>query len=430
MTVVSTRDYPMNCPLQHKSPLKYHSSLKDTDRCVMCGMCLPHCPTFLLTRNEGDSPRGRIMLMRVLDSGRLAADERMRAHIDSCLGCRACEAVCPSQVPYGRLLDAMRARLHPETEGGGGLAGQLRRHLLEDTAARRTAVRLLGLAQATGLSSLAGVAGGATARRALSIAPPVAAPVTRQPMYEARGARRAVVGLLTGCMAEGFDAATIDSAIEILTALGCELRLPPSQVCCGALDAHDGRPAAAARLMARNVTAFADPEIDAIAGCATGCSAYLKEYDDDTFAARAADLCGLIDQLLADGAPEGLSFAPLPARIAVHIPCSQRNVLREDGVVRRMLAHLPLAEIVDLPGNELCCGAAGRQMVTNPAQADALVAPRIAALAEMRPDLLVSPNVGCALHLRAALRRAGLGIEVVHPVTLLARQMRLPAAAS
>lgn len=407
---------------EHTPALNDPLSLKDADRCVMCGMCLPHCPTFLLTQDEGDSPRGRIMLMRGLDSGRLEVDERLRAHIDGCLGCRACEAMCPSRVPYGQLLYAMRARLHAGPEEGP--VAQARIRLLESAALRRNAARLFGLAQGMGLTALASLADRATLARAANLLTPLETPERWAEVYPATGAQRGVVGLFTGCTAEGLDTTTVRSAIALLTALGREVHVPPSQVCCGSMHRHDGRHETADRFMERNIEAFADPEMEAVVGCATGCSAQLRAYGDDRLAPKAADLCGLLDRLLAEGLPEGVSFAPLPARVAVHVPCTQRNRLREDDAVQRLLAQIPQTEIVELPGNELCCGAAGVQMLTRPEQADALVAPKVAALAEIRPDILVSPNVGCALHIRGALRRAGLDIEVVHPATLLARQMR------
>ena len=400
--------------------------LGDADRCVMCGMCLPHCPTFALTGNEGDSPRGRLMLMRGLEMGRLDIDERMTAHIDGCLSCRACEAMCPSRVPYGRLSDAMRDRLHPEADDDS-LAERVRVRLLESAALRRLAARLLRLAQTSGLVRLVHRVGNGFVRRALDMLPPIEPPVRWKPRHEAKGERRGVVGLFTGCTAEGLDTTTVRSAIDLLTVLGYEVRVPQAQVCCGAMHRHDARPATAERFMRANLDAFTDPEIGAVVGCASGCSAQLKEYGDADFTAKAADLCGQLDRILADDLPEGVSFAPLQARVAVHVPCTQRNVLREGDVTRRLLRHIPQVKALELPGNHLCCGAAGTYILSHPEQADALVAPKIAALAELRPDILVSANVGCALHFKAALRRGGLNIEVVHPVTLLARQIRFQA---
>lgn len=415
---------PVNLP----PPRISVSTLSDADRCVMCGMCLPHCPTFMLSGNEGDSPRGRIMLMRGLDAGRIEIDERMLAHIDGCLTCRACEAMCPSRVPYGRLIDAMRDCVHPENDSDDGPVERLRRRLLESMALRRWSARLLRVAQKTGLVRLGGLVGGAALKRAVDTLPPIEAPVRWRQHYPNRGERRGTVGLFTGCTAEGLDTTTVRTAIELLTALGFEVRVPATQVCCGAMHRHDARPTTAARFMRTNLDTFADPAFDAVVGCASGCSAQLKEYEDDGFAAKVTDLCGLLDRLLADGLTVGRCFAPLPVRIAVHVPCTQRNVLREGEVTRRLLQHIPEARLFDLPGNHLCCGAAGTHTLTNPAQADALVAPKIDALAELRTDMLVTANVGCAIHFKAALRRAGLDIEVVHPATLLARQLKESAA--
>lgn len=405
------------------------STLKDTDRCVMCGMCLPQCPTYGKTRNEADSPRGRISLMQALDRGRLPMDAHLLAHLDGCLGCRACEAVCPSGVPYGALIDATRAELHARRPRGprARLLARLARAFVEHRGARRMAATCLRLAQAGGLMALAGalridrLLGMARARALLPR-------LTRGWRYRghAAGDAGARVALFTGCAGEVFDVQTLEASARLLERLGFDLRVPEAQTCCGALYQHNGEPARAAMLAGRNAEAFADPSLEAVISTATGCGAQLAEYaalypgTADALAAKAQDISAF---LARRGALEGRRFAALPKRVAVHTPCSLAHVLKGGAHPLALLRHIPGIELLELPAPGRCCGAAGTYMFTQPEMSDALLEDRLTQLRTLGPDLLVTSNVGCALHFKAGLARTGLEIEVLHPVTLLERQL-------
>ena len=406
--------------------------LKDTDRCVMCGLCLPHCPTYGLNRDEGDSPRGRIALMQGLASGVLPVNERLLVHLDRCLECRACEAMCPSEVPFGRLMDAARARVEPQRtrSRAGRMARALATGLLRHPRRLRALALLLRLYQRSGLQWLARRSGLLRLVRLGDLEAKL--PRLQRPLAARRhapsGPARGRVALFTGCIGAVAEADAQRDALRLLTRLGYEVDIPRGQGCCGALLQHNGDPATAAELARANLAAFADSRLEAIVSTASGCSVQLADYaglhGDDP---RAPDFAGRVRDITSFLAeqdwPEDL-LLPLPETIAIHDPCTLRHGLKQHRAVYRLLARIPRLETIGLNPAGTCCGAAGGNLLTQPSQAAALRQPQIERLRELGVRTLVSSNIGCALHLATGIREAGLEIEVLHPVRLLARQLR------
>lgn len=412
--------------------------LRDADLCVKCGLCLADCPTYLKSRDEGDSPRGRIALAQGLASGRLPVTVRVQAHLSGCLVCRACETVCPSKVPYGRLVDAVRAELADRQRPG--LVRRVLRWIAAEGVVRHQRVtaltmRLLAVFRGT-LSRPArrwtAPRGRSGMLRASRYLPQVEPPGDWQPFYPATGEEQGRVALFLGCVARSLDRRTLDSAIRLLTRWGYGVYVPPMQGCCGAVYQHDGAPEAAVPLMQANIEAFSGDDLQAVITTASGCGATLLEYPgqgglSETARAAATRLAGKVvdvSRFLAGRPwPDGAQAAPLAARVAVHEPCTLRHVLGQGKSVCELLRRIPELDVVELPGNAWCCGAAGVNMLTHPGMADSLASDKLDALAEIGADELVTSNIGCALHLAAALRSRGSDTAVLHPVALLDRQL-------
>jgi glycolate oxidase iron-sulfur subunit len=401
------------------------SRLNDTDRCVMCGLCLPHCPTYALTRQEGDSPRGRISLMQALASGQLKADDHVAAHLDGCLGCRACEAMCPSGVPFGRLMDEGREVLLEMRGKRAGLPA-LASPLLRAGGAGRAAASVLHFYQRSGihgaLSRLPALARGDLGR-GMSLLPRKATPAAPRGVHHPAGKARGRVQVFIGCTGAAFEGGSLGAARDLLLALGYQVEFPGGQGCCGALDRHAGRTRKARTEAGRNLDAFGGSDVPVIV-LNSGCRAQLREYPElmpearpDTgstggrvsaFAQRVTDLCGfLLEQDL-----EALDLVDHPVTVAVHLPCTLRNVLREHGALLEVLHRLPGVRVLELEGNERCCGAAGEHMITHPQMADALLQPKISSLEDLGADAVITGNIGCSLHFQAGLRRQGIRVPV------------------
>lgn len=393
----------------------------------MCGMCLPHCPTYHLTRNEAESPRGRISLIQGMSSGRLPYTAPLAEHLDHCLTCRACEAVCPSGVQYGEIIDSARALLRDKRPAAGWK--KRARRFASNVVTHRSRLRHLG--QALRLLQRSGVQRAArrivsrrqhSLSRLMALLPPLPRASPWRNYYPPQGTGRGDVGLFLGCVMELMERATLNRAIQLLTRIGYGVHIPSNQTCCGALHLHDGERDTAARLAATNVAAFNANRLLAVLSVASGCGATLAEYarHHSNFAAPTRDIN---DFLSTAEWPTSLRFAPLAKKVAVHDPCTMTHVLKQHNAPYHLLARIPNIELVALPDNRRCCGAAGSYMLSQPAMADALRDEKVAALDALRPDIVVTSNIGCALHLRAGIGAAGLNIHVMHAVDLLSQQL-------
>ena len=401
------------------------------DPCVHCGFCLQACPTFLATGDEADSPRGRIELMRALEAGELSADDaELVTHLERCLGCRGCEPVCPSGVGYGRGLEAARALIAARR----GVPPLARAALgaLTGPGLARAVYALARLARASGLPRR--LAGWGRVRFALGM---LAA--TRPARDRARGAGGAagartaagapapgasVALLFRGCVMDGLFAHVHDATVRTLAVNGYAVREVRGQVCCGALHAHAGLREEARRLARANVAAFGDGGAPIVVNSA-GCGALLKEYGHLTgdaagraFAARVRD----VTELLAERGPR--PGAPLDVTVAYDPPCHLLYAQRVAEAPRRVLQAIPVLRVVTTPGAERCCGSAGLFTLLEPAMSRAVLAPKLAALRETRPQVVATGNPGCLMQLGAGLAAAGLAAAVRHPVELLDESYR------
>lgn len=410
--------------------------LAEANRCVSCGLCLPHCPTYRLTLSEADSPRGRIAMISGAASQRIPMNARFTLHIDRCLTCRACEVVCPNHVAYGRLIDEARVMMtippSGSTKRGVPRKRSWFRSLLErvfvDKPERFDVVRpLMYFFQRIGLQERLqqlSIVKGTRLELLLSKLPLIHFPFHGwQEIYPAIGRERGEVALFLGCVARLIDIETNISTISVLNNLGYTVHVPNSQTCCGALYQHSGRIAEATDLIQRNKKAFADLSIKAIISTASGCGAHLTEfcslYQTDNFPAPIVD----ISKFLVEQDWSEVKITALPKKVAVHDPCSMRNVLRASSYPYRLLAHIPGIELVELAGNNFCCGAAGTYFLDQPEIAEPLLSDKMMALERTEANYLATSNIGCLLHFTSGLRGQGKKLEVLHPVTLLARQI-------
>lgn len=388
------------------------------DQCVKCGLCLPHCPTFAQTRHEADSPRGRISLIQGWATGELALTPRLNAHLDGCLGCRNCERACPSGVAYGEIADhaaALRVAALP------GWRRWPRAMALQALSSARLVAALgwlarryrrLGLARLLEITRMARIPRLAVYHR-LTTAMGAAARTV-----EAREPAVADFDLFVGCMGSAAQGDAVAAAERVARHLGLRARILGSPLCCGAMLRHTGHPAAADARLAACAQTFGDRPL---VGLASACVAELRTHPRlrDT-----AEICAFLDQAVW---PATLAPRALRRRVLVHEPCSHRNQLGGNAAVHRLLARIPGLSVAPLPSGHGCCGAAGTYLLRHPEMAQALLGALLDPLAADPPDLIVTTNPGCALHLAAGIREAGLNIGVRHPIELVAEALDSPA---
>jgi glycolate oxidase iron-sulfur subunit len=358
------------------------------DQCVQCGLCLPACPTYRLDQLETESPRGRIALARAWELATIAPTATGDTHLDHCLGCRRCEVVCPAGVQYGPLLVEARTRQRERR-----MPGWRQRGLEWLTARPRRLTRLLGLY-----------------RFAYRLLPRALRPLPRPPVPTQATANDSThatsVAVFVGCVADAYESALRAALRRLCTAAGIALTFPPAQTCCGALHAHAGNAAAAHALATANRAAFADATT--VLTLASGCHEAVAQALQGTTPVRDA-----LDFLARRTDP--LRFRATRERIALHLPCTQRNVVKSDAATRALLARVPGLEVVELDPGLGCCGGAGSQMLTDPARAAAFRQPLLDQFASSGATRLLSANLGCRLHLANGTR-----LPVQHPLEYLA----------
>jgi glycolate dehydrogenase iron-sulfur subunit len=407
------------------------------DPCVHCGFCLPACPTYLATGDEGHSPRGRIVLMRALERGEMTArDPALTDHLDACLGCRGCEPACPSGVGYGRGLEAAREQLFAQR----GLSGLARAVL--GVFRYRALWRPLFIAaralRATRLPSL--IAGNGRIRFGMGMLASSAEMKERVEWAAAKTASTAPLGdpstdpsppalpsssptvaLFRGCVMDTLFGHVHAATRRTLEANGYRVIEVPAQVCCGALHEHAGDGPGARALAQANVDALAD-RADFVVVNSAGCGALLKDYGHllgNEAARRLAARIRDVSELLAERGPR--SGAPLQLDVAYDAPCHLQHAQRVMDAPLALLRAIPGLRLRLLPGADRCCGSAGIYSVLRPHMARMVLDNKIAALeaAKPLPELVVTGNPGCLMQIGAGLRAAELPVGVAHPVELL-----------
>ncbi len=414
--------------------------IEGSNQCVSCGLCLPHCPTYRVLKSEADSPRGRIALMNGVASGRIPLNARFVQHMDRCLTCRACEAVCPNRVSYGQLIDEARALIANQPESVATIRKSTMRSALEKLLLMQPArldrlrrlfyfmqkrkalqwLRKSGLVEKSRLLKFIVQLPLVKFPYAAAAKGESAAVNFWQPVYPAQGEVRGEVALFLGCIARITDVATLNASIYVLNRLGYAVRVPSDQACCGAIHQHSGNPEQASELVRRNQSAFA--KFKTVISTASGCGVQLLESG---IAGDQVNIMDISRFLMTAEGWEGVDMAALPQKILVHEPCSLRNVLRDHAYPYQLIARIPGVEAVLLAGNDQCCGAAGTYFIDQPEIADMLLKDKLNAVKEGAAQYLVTSNIGCAMHMANGLYEQGMNVEVLHPVTLLARQMGL-----
>jgi glycolate oxidase iron-sulfur subunit len=405
--------------------------------CVHCGFCLPTCPTYVLWGEEMDSPRGRIHLMKQGLEGEPLTDEVVQ-HYDACLGCMACVTACPSGVQYDRLIEATRAqveRRHSRSPGDRALRAAIFA-LFPHPRRLRAVSGPLRLYQRSGLERLvrrSGLLERLSPQLATmeSLAPRLARPVRLPELVPARGERRAVVGMLTGCVQGAFFPGVNAATARVLSAEGCDVVIPRTQGCCGALSAHNGREPEAQDFARRTVAAFEAAGVEHVVVNAAGCGSTMKEYaellaDDPAFASRAAAFAERVrdvSEILVELGPVAERH-PVEVSVAYHDACHLGHAQGIRTQPRELLRGIPGLELREIPEADLCCGSAGIWNVLNPEPAARLGERKAGNILATGAELLVTANPGCLMQVATSLRAQGSTIGMAHTVEVLDASIR------
>jgi len=382
-------------------------------------MCLPTCPTYQISKNENESPRGRIALMQGVVQGELKLTSKIKNHLDHCVSCLSCEKICPSTVQYETLIDGIREYTVSKQQYTStaklisffitpvfqkSIFALLRIYQLSGL---QTIVRNIGLLKVIGLHSQE------------KLLPKLSPYLKLKEHYPSISTSIGTVALFTGCLGNLFEQKAILASIQVLNTLGYNVDIPP-QVCCGALHQHSGYVEQAETLAVKNRKSFLDGKsYAAIIFTASGCGAQLKS----TLKQSEIPVTSIMQFVYNHAQSNPLNFKAAEAKsIAIHQPCSLKNSLREDSAVIHMLNKIPSITVTEL--NSQCCGAAGKNMLTQTDLANQIRQPLLEQITAVSPDIVVSSNIGCALHLIAGLSdEYKKEIPLIHPVELIAQSL-------
>jgi len=406
-------------------------------QCIHCGMCLPTCPTYDATKHEVSSPRGRIALMRAVADGKLPANSAQFAdEMYFCLGCLACQTACPAGVNYAEMIEFARA----EVESNGAKASTERnvvralalRWLFAKPGRLRLIGKLLRLDQALGLSGAMARLLPKRLRELQAIQPKICDRFSFDLIRETESPatpRRYRVALLTGCVQDVAYANVNRDTADVLLANGCEVFTPRAQACCGSLMGHNGELELARKLALQNLDIFPVGELDAIIVNSAGCGSFMKRYgellaDDPRAMVWDEKVYDIHEWLVKIGIqpPRGVTRPTM--RVAYHEACHLVHGQKISRQPRELLQAIPGVELIELTEATWCCGSAGIYNITQPEMSMALLERKMKHIAATGAQIVATGNPGCIGQIRYGAKRFGVNVEVLHPVTLLARAYR------
>lgn len=406
--------------------MNYNSTLNQkilalADQCVKCGLCSTQCPTYRLKKDENESPRGRIALVQAFASHAISADNTAFQHIDNCLLCRRCEAICPSEVNYNEIIE---------------LTHELRTQQTPPAKLKVLAIQLISTLPHKRWQILSAIGSLILRSRILQILRfnqhgkkmLSALPQTQHSFHRItthKNEKNERVLFFTGCISHLADQRTIDACKNLLEQCGYAVTTPNDQVCCGAIAAREGLATFTQQCKTTNQRVFTDTNNSPILFFTPGCGSKLKEYSHqqaskDNFSSRAINITTF---LLNSGRLKHLPLRPLKKKVLVFTSCSEENALKELGVVNKLLQFIPDVTLLSLPANIGCCGASGLHVLTHRQQAVAIRSPIIDAITQLAPDIIVSPNYPCSLHITQGLKEKNLDIPLIHPIELILNQL-------
>ncbi|MFP5199993.1 MULTISPECIES: (Fe-S)-binding protein [Bacillus] len=399
---------------------------KELLNCMRCGFCLPSCPTYIESgQQETHSPRGRIALMKAVRDGVIEPDADVEHSLNLCLGCRACEPVCPSGVKYGRLLEDARDIIQQHKKQSIPVKLVRRvvfKGLFPSQSRMRKAAGLLRFYQTSGLQTAARKTG------MLKVLPPhlrlmeQALPkVPRQQKsrlteYKAAGPARKRVAFFTGCLMDTVFSSTNEATIQLLQLAGCDVIVPPIQTCCGALHGHSGEKEQAKQLAKRNIEAFEEIDADAIVMNAGGCGAFLSDYDhllcddpdfqkrSEAFSKKIKDISDILVEL------EFHRRMPLalPEQIITYQDsCHLRNGMGVQHAPRLLMKAIQGVSFKEMKDSGRCCGSAGIYNILQPKMSMQILDHKMTEARETKATAIVTSNPGCQLQMAAGIKRSG-----------------------
>ena len=424
-------EHPHQIPESGDKPRIASLDLPELYQCVHCGLCLNQCPTYRVTRLEPESPRGRIHLVKAAAGGRIELNNIFKEHLYLCLLCRACETACPSGVQYGRIAEAAREQIGPPgSPTSRAILNFVFTRLLAYPRRLKALARLLRFYQRSGLQTLLDLLLPKKLRDMQAMLPAIPQQffAPKDNLFPALGARRAKIAMLNGCIMPILFGDVNAATLRVLQRNGCDVVFPAGQICCGALNTHNGEAVAAKEMARRNIDVFLQAGVDAVIVNAAGCGAAMKEYghllkDDAAYAEKAKYFSTRVKDAGEFLAELGLvgELAPLAMTVTYQDPCHLAHGQRVRAQPRQLLQAIPGLKLVEMEGSDRCCGSAGIYNITHAEMSRHLLKEKMQSVQSTNTEAIVAPNPGCMLQLKFGAQHYGPDVKVYHLMDLLDR---------
>ncbi len=408
-----------------------NAGLDEIYKCIHCGICLPECPTYRVTRLETESPRGRIHLSRAVAEGRIEPNERFEKHIYLCLGCRACESACPSGVRFGKILESARRIIGPPGSPlGRFLINTALKRLFPSPTRLRILARILRLYQKSPFRNLLHKLLPDGLVQAESLLPEIPEKFffSEEETLLHTGEKRFRVGFISGCVMSILFGDVNEATVRVLRRNRCEVVIPKDQSCCGALNVHNGETRVAREMAKRNIDAFLDKDLDAIVVNSAGCGTMLKEYgeflrDDpryskkaEIFSRKVKDISEFLSEISPSQAPQRLNL-----RVTYQDPCHLAHGQKIINQPRDLIRSIPGVELVEMESSNRCCGSAGIYNITHPEMSEVILDDKMENIKKTGADAIITSNPGCIIQIKSGIKKYNLKMEVLHIVELIDR---------
>lgn len=430
----------MNTELEQ---LRQELNYEKTNNCVQCGYCLPVCPTFETMGKETHSPRGRINLIKMVGEGRIKDLSVIEEPFDLCLGCRACETVCPTGVEYGAILDSAKEAITKRKKFSLPVS-MLRNTFLKQVFPSKKWMNFTGnaywLYEKSGVQKVARKTGimeklPYNLGKFEAIAPTSVSPGERKQFptrLQAKGEKKYTVAFFTGCVMDALFQKINRLSVQLLAEVGCEVIVVENQTCCGALHSHAGDGEEARILAKKNITAFERETVDFVVNNAGGCGAMLKEYDkllaDEPewadraiqFSEKTKDISELI--VLCGGIPNLTSDKR--ERVTYQPSCHMTNVQKVTNEPLQLLNSIEGIEVVRMQKENMCCGSAGIYNIVNYDESMKVLDVKMEKVKETDPSVIITTNPGCLLQMKLGIERENLtdSVRALHLIEYLAEK--------
>ena len=375
---------------------------KTAEQCVMCGLCLPHCPTYQISKHEAESPRGRISLIKAYSEQSLQPSSALETHLQSCTTCLKCENVCPANVSYELLIDQGRMLYRSELS----LISRLNQYLSLYSLTTRWGHRFIALAAKFA----------ALLPERLHITQILKCGGNSYPT-NTQNTHNKTITVLPGCTGNIFDQQTLNSVTNIMDALGYNINTPDEILCCGALTQHSGLPDVASTQIRATKNYLKNTHSNEFISFASGCG---RQYDKH-LSTQEMQHYDILGWLLNNKKTKHLKLNSLTRHVLIHTPCTVAS--QNIDLCEQALDLIPNIKYSKFNDGLSCCGAGGAQLLSPQDSNQNLLNAKLNSIKLLQPDIIVSTNIGCAMYLKTGLAKAGLDIEVIHPVTLLSRQL-------